>query len=73
MLNKEQTKRTTDLQIGDQVRKYMLFGKEIRKPSMEANWSETIYEVVKVQGQTVLLNDGTKYRRYHLLKIPDTD
>ena len=45
--------------------------KELSKPSMEPNWSETIYKVIKVQGQTILLDDGTKYKRYNLLKIPD--
>ena len=45
--------------------------KELSKPSMEPNWSETIYKVIKVQGQTILLNDGTKYKRYNLLKNPD--
>ena len=45
--------------------------KELSKPSMEPNWSETIYKVIKVQGQTILLDDGTKYKRYNLLKVPD--
>ena len=71
MLKKEQSKRTSDLEVGDQVRKYTLLRKEINKPSMEPNWSETIYKVVKVQGQTITLNDGTKQKRYNLFKIPN--
>ena len=71
IIKKEQTKRTTDLQVGDNVRKYTLMRKELSKPSMEPNWSETIYKVIKVQGQTILLDDGTKYKRYNLLKVPD--
>ena len=71
IIKKEQTKRTTDLQVGDKVRKYILMRKELSKPSMEPNWSETIYKVIKVQGQTILLDDGTKYKRYNLLKVPD--
>ena len=39
---------------------------------MEPNWSETTYKVNKVQGQTITLDDGTKYKRYNLLKVPDT-
>ena len=35
---------------------------------MEPNWRETIYKVVKVQGQTIMLDDGTKHKRYNLLK-----
>jgi hypothetical protein len=71
MLKKEQSKRTSDLEVGDQVRKYTLLRKEINKPSMEPNWSETIYKVDKVQGQTIILDDGTKHKRYNLFKIPD--
>ena len=50
----------------------MLLRKDINKPSMEPNWSETIYKIDKVQGQTITLDDGTKYKRYNLFKIPDT-
>ena len=39
---------------------------------MQPSWSETIYKVVKVQGQTILLDDGTKQKRYNLFKIPQT-
>ena len=62
MLKQEQSKRTSDLEVGDQVRKYVLLRKEINKPSMQPNWSETIYKVVKVQGQTITLDDGTKQK-----------
>ena len=72
MRKKEETKRTSDLEVGDQVRKYILLRKEINKPSMQPNWSETIYKVVKVQGQTITLDDGTKQKRYNLFKIPQT-
>jgi hypothetical protein len=60
------------LKVQDSVRKYVLLRKNINKPSMEPNWSETTYKVVKVQGQTITLDDGTKYKRYNLLKVPDT-
>jgi len=40
---------------------------------MKPNWSETIYKVVKVQGQTIILDDGTKHKRYNLFKVPDTE
>ena len=72
MQKKEQTKRTSDLKIGDQVRKYVLLRKELSKPSMQPNWSETIYSVNKVDGQTIFLDDGTKMKRYNLFKIPET-
>ena len=68
---KEETKRTSDLNVGDKVRKYVLLRKELSKASMQPNWSETIYTVVKVQGSTITLEDGTKYKRYNLFKIPN--
>jgi len=71
MRKKEETKRTSDLEVGAKVRKYILLCKELSKPSMEPNWSETIYKVVKVQGQTIILDDGTKHKRYNLFKVPD--
>ena len=37
--------------------------KEITKASMEPNWSDKVFKVVKVQGQNILLDDGTKYKR----------
>ena len=72
LLKKEQTKRTSDLEIGDKTRKYILLRKELSKPSMEPNWSETIYKVVNTQGTTITLDDGTKFKRYNLFKIPET-
>ena len=54
------------------MRKYILLRKELSKPSMGPNWSETIYTVVKTQGQTITLDDGTKLKRYNLFKIPET-
>ena len=38
---------------------------------MQPNWSETVYTVVKVQGQTITLDDGTKFKRYNSFKIPN--
>ena len=38
---------------------------------MTPQWSDKIFTVEKVQGQTVTLTDGTKHKRYNLLKVPD--
>jgi hypothetical protein len=54
------------------VRKYILLRKDINKPSMQPNWSETVYKVVKTQGTTITLDDGTKFKRYNLFKVPET-
>jgi len=59
----EQNKRVSDLEINDKVRKYSLFKKSISKPSITPAW--------KVQGSTIFLNDGSKNKRYNLLRVPD--
>ena len=61
----------SDLEIGDKVRKYDLFKKSISKPSMTPSWSDKVFIVKQVQGQTILLDDNTKHKRYKLLKVPD--
>ena len=32
---------------------------------MEPNWSEKVFKVIKVQGQTVFLDDGTKFKDFY--------
>ena len=55
MLKKEQTKRTSDLEIGDQVRKYILLKKNIiTKPSMEPNMEQNIKDTIYSKYQTLL-------------------
>jgi DNA-binding beta-propeller fold protein YncE len=67
----ENNKRVSDLEINDKVRKYSLFKKSISKPSITPSWSDEVYYVIKVDGYTVYLNDGSKSKRYNLLKVPD--
>ena len=67
----EDNKRITDLEINDKVRKYSLFKKSISKPSITPAWSDDVFYVLKVDGSTVYLNDGSKNKRYNLLRVPD--
>ena len=67
----ENNKRITDLKIDDKVRKYSLFKKSISKPSITPAFSDEVYYVIKVDGSTVYLNDGSKNKRYNLLHVPD--
>ncbi len=67
----ENNKRTSDLKINDKVRKYSLFKKSISKPSITPAWSDEVYYVIKVEGSTIYLNDGSKNKRYNLLHVPD--
>ncbi len=71
-LNKMETnKRVSDLKIDDKVRKYSLFKKSISKPSITPSFSDEVYYVIKVDGNTIYLNDGSKNKRYNLLHVPD--
>ena len=45
--------------------------KSISKPSITPAFSDEVYYVVKVDGSTIYLNDGTKNKRYNLLHVPD--
>ncbi len=66
----EANRRISDLEVGDKVRKYDLFKKSISKPSLTPQWTDKIFTVTKVQGQTITLDDGTKHKRYNLLVVP---
>ena len=59
-------RRVSDLEVGDKVRKYELFKTSISKASMTPQWSDKIFTVKQVQGQTVLLDDNTKHKRNNL-------
>lgn len=63
---KQHNKVVSDLEIGDKVRKRIMT--QFNKAS-EQTFSEQVYEVVKIQGNTIYLNDGTKMKRNNLLKV----
>jgi len=60
-------KTTNDLKEGDKVRKTTLKG-GINKGT-DPKWSDTVYMVVKVKGNTVYLNDDSVMKRTDLLKV----
>lgn len=66
---KKITKTTSNLKVGDKVRKTT---KNIFSKKSEPIWSDEVYEVVKVSGQRITLNNGTIYKRGSLLKVPNT-
>jgi hypothetical protein len=68
---KNQFNRTvSDLSVGDHVRKDVIFNDRSLSKGTDPRWSDEVYEVVKVSGQTIYLNDNTKYKRHNLLKVP---
>ena len=62
-------KRTSDLESGDKVRRYT--ANKFSKKS-EPVWSDEVYTVNTVRGNTIYLTDGSSARRDYLLKCsPD--
>ena len=58
-------KRVSDLKEGDKVRKYT--ANKFSKKS-EPVWSDEVYTVETVRGNTIYLTDGSSVRRDNLLK-----
>ena len=62
-------KRTSDLESGDKVRRYT--ANKFSKKS-EPVWSDEVFTVDTVRGNTIYLTDGSSARRDYLLKCsPD--
>ena len=74
-MNKSSFNRTTnDLKAGDNVRKTTMKGNSGINKGTDPKWSDVIYMVVKVKGNTVYLNDDSVMKRTDLLKVhPDTE
>ena len=63
-------KTVSDLSVGDHVRKEVIFNDRSLSKGTDPRWSDEVYDVIKVSGQTIYLNDNTKYKRHNLLKVP---
>jgi len=64
-------KTVSDLNIGDKVR-IKIAGKFTK--SSEPQFSDKVYQVSKINGQTIHLTNDESYKRYNLLKVPsDTE
>ena len=60
----------SDLNIGDEVRKNLLFNDKTSKGT-DPKWPGKVFSVVKVYGNTIRLDDNSKYKRFVLLKVSD--
>jgi hypothetical protein len=61
----------SDLEPNDKVRKLT---KQTFTKGTEPKWSDEVYEVKQVRGQTIKLDDDTLHQRHKLLKVPkDTE
>ena len=69
-INKNQFNNTvSDLAIGDKVRKNVLFQDEHSKGT-DPRWSDEVFTVKGIFGNSILLNNNIKYKRDKLLKVP---
>ena len=71
-LDKSMSNKTvSDLHVGDKVRKFVITNAKIEKGT-DPRYSDTVFNVVSAQGQTIRLNDGSTIKRDRLLKVPNT-
>ena len=60
--------RVSDLSVGDKVRKLI---KQTFDKESDPKWSDEVFEVKKVSGNSVKLSDDTTTKRENLLHVPD--
>ena len=58
------------LTIGDSVRKNILFNDKNSK-GIDLKWSGSVFRVIKSIGNTITLNDDSKFKRMFLLKVSE--
>ena len=64
-----QNKTTSDLQVGDKVRKLTITNSKTEKGN-DPRYTDKVFEVASTHGNAVKLNDGSMLRRERLLKVP---
>ena len=60
---------SSTLEVGDKVRKDIR-ASESNSKGTDPRWSDKVFTVATVKGQTITLEDGSKYKRENLLKVP---
>ena len=60
---------SSTLEVGDKVRKDVRVS-ESNSKGTDPRWSDKVFTVASVKGQTITLDDGSKYKRENLLKVP---
>ena len=69
-IDKNQHNNTvSDLVIGDKVRKNVLF-QDVNSKGTDPRWSDEVFTVKEIHGNSILLNNNVKYKRDKLLKVP---
>jgi transposase InsO family protein len=60
---------SSTLEVGDKVRKDVRVSESNFKGT-DPRWSDKVFTVASVRGDTITLDDGSKYKRENLLKVP---
>ena len=62
-------KRTqSDLKVGNKVRKHVL---GLVEKETAVRWSDEVFKVASIKGQTITLDDQSRYKRNNSLHVPD--
>ena len=61
-------KIVSDLEVGDHVRKNLLYNNIFAKTT-DQKWSGKVFKVVKVVGRSITLDDDSTFKRENLLKV----
>ena len=70
IIKNKENKTISDLNIGDKVKKNLLFNDKNSKGA-DPKWSGKVFTVVTVYGTTITLDGNSKYKRIFLLKVSD--
>ena len=70
IVKNRKNKTVSDLDIGDKVRNNLLFNDKNSKGT-DPKWSGKASTIDKVYGDTITLDDNSKYKRMVLLKVSD--
>ena len=70
IVKNKKNKTASDLNIGDKVRKNLLFNDKNRQGT-DPKWSGKVFTVVKIYDKTPALDDNSKYKQIFLLKVSD--
>ena len=65
-------KTVSDLEIGDKVRKTLLKESHAIIKGTDPRWTDAVFTVKQIHGNTIILNDDSKMKRTDLLKVPST-
>ena len=63
-------KTVSDLEVDDKVRKNLLTRAHQIMKGTDPRWSDEVFIVKQIHGNTVILNDGSRMKRTDLLKVP---